>query len=206
MHSVFPVSRSGWVGVITLSVPCSFSEEIQPPECCSASSLSLLLLPPPTGHPTVPGADPRSRRSISVLPRTSSNVCAWHASILSEEAQCEGFSWLQPCCWSASRWMWARAWLWMHRHKCSCRWGANGWGCRCCPAVCLWDASGRPPRCRARTPGLHAVPLCLWEPSFHPPPTPCWGQKHICCWGNNSGFTKMSSHSQNETRDEVILL
>lgn len=98
---MFPVSRSGRVGVITQGrcsvtvCSCRFSEEIQPPECCSASSLSLLPLLP-TSHSTVPGVNPWSRLSLSTLPRSfpsqsNPKVPVWHSSIISE-ARCKGFS------------------------------------------------------------------------------------------------------------------
>lgn len=107
--AVFPVSRSGWVGVITqgccsVVCDCRFSEEIQPPEYCSASSRSLLPLPP-TSHSTVPGIDPCSHPSLSMLPRsfpsqsnpsTSSRVSVWHSSLISA-ARCKGFSCPHTC-------------------------------------------------------------------------------------------------------------
>lgn len=93
-----------------------------------------------------------------------------------------------------------------HQYSCSsfCHWGAKSWGCWHCPAIYLWNASGGLPRCQAHTPELHTVPLCLSEPSFLLPPTPCWGWKHICCGGNKSDFTTVSSHSQNETIDKLF--
>lgn len=95
------VSRSVWVEWITIMVvvfcACSFSEEIQPPECCSASRFSLLPLPRKS-HEAIPGfgTDPCSCLALSShsKPNSCSKVSVWHSSIMSTgRAPCQLFSW-----------------------------------------------------------------------------------------------------------------
>lgn len=199
---------------------CRSSEEIQPSECCSASSLSLLPLPPKS-HPTIPGTgpDPCSCLALSVLPpagpsqskpSTSSKVSVWHSPIISEaRAPCAYFSYFYSHWGSTSRWMPGGTCFWMqpgHKPKCTpsrfCYWGANGWVFGCSPATYLRTMFRSLPSCRALAPELPHLPLCNSGPSFHLRAALWGGRKHTCRWGIKAAFTDINLIPLNITAEK----
>lgn len=191
---------------------CSFSEEIQPPECCSASRFSLLPLPRKSDS-AIPGfgTDPCSCLTLSMLPppgpshskpNTRSKVSVWHSSITSTgRAPCQLFSWFHTHQRSISRWISARTCFWVqpgHKYICTssslCHWGANGRVCGCCPVTYVWKTSHCLPSCRAIATKSDLVPLYNSKSSFVLPSN--GGRKHTRRRGNKTGFTNFCPCSQ----------